>query len=150
MEFCWRGSVEGGVAFEMQENLVLEPSVRVLYNLINYDNMSDKYGKTARFDDVQNLELEAGVKIEKTWFTDNNSVVKLFVKPAVIQNFGSGDVSITSLETIQGVYDEFLVRGDVGGSVGLENGFNLFGNLGYIKGKDYEATEFNFGVMYKC
>ena len=94
------GSVEGGVAFEMQENLVLEPSVRVLYNLINYDNMSDKYGKTARFDDVQNLELEAGVKIEKTWFTDNNSVVKLFVKPAVIQNFGSGDVSITSLETI--------------------------------------------------
>ena len=118
-------------------------------NLFKYDNMSDKYGKTARFDDVQNLELEAGVKIEKTWFTDNNNVVKLFVKPAVIQNFGSGDVSITSLETTQGVYDEFWVRGDVGGSVGLENGFSLFGNLGYIKGKDYEATEFNFGVMYK-
>ena len=111
--------------------------------------MSDSYGKTAEFDNVQNIEAEAGVKVEKTFFHNNRRVIsKIYVKPSIIQNFGKGDVNITSLDTVEGLENETLIRGEIGGSFNFGNGWSGFGSLGYTYGSDYNATDFNAGVSY--
>jgi outer membrane autotransporter protein len=142
------GSIEAGLVFEPQKRLTIEPSIRLGYNFIKYDDMSDSYGKTAEFDNVQNIEAEAGVKVEKTWFMGRNNIAKLYVKPSIIQNFGKGDVNITSLDTVEGLENETLIRGEVGGSFNFGNGWSGFGAVGYTYGSDYNATDFNAGVSY--
>ena len=143
------GSVEAGLVFEPQKRLTIEPSIRLGYNFIKYDDMSDSYGKTAEFDNVQNIEAEAGVKVEKTFFHNNRRVIsKIYVKPSIIQNFGKGDVNITSLDTVEGLENETLIRGEIGGSFNFGNGWSGFGSLGYTYGSDYNATDFNLGVNY--
>ena len=143
------GSIEAGLVFEPQKRLTIEPSIRLGYNFIKYDDMSDSYGKTAEFDNVQNVEAEAGVKVEKTFFHNNRRVIsKIYVKPSIIQNFGKGDVNITSLDTVEGLENETLIRGEIGGSFNFGNGWSGFGSLGYTYGSDYDATDFNLGVNY--
>ncbi len=143
------GSVEAGLVFEPQKRLTIEPSIRLGYNFIKYDDMSDSYGKTAEFDNVQNIEAEAGVKVEKTFFHNNRRVIsKIYVKPSIIKNFGKGDVNITSLDTVEGLENETLIRGEIGGSFNFGNGWSGFGSLGYTYGSDYNATDFNLGVNY--
>ncbi len=143
------GSVEAGLVFEPQKRLTIEPSIRLGYNFIKYDDMSDSYGKTAEFDNVQNIEAEAGVKVEKTFFHNNRRVIsKIYVKPSIIQNFGKGDVNITSLDTVEGLENETLIRGEIGGSFNFGNGWSGFGSLGYTYGSDYDATDFNIGINY--
>ena len=143
------GSVEAGLVFEPQKRLTIEPSIRLGYNFIKYDDMSDSYGKTAEFDNVQNIEAEAGVKVEKTFFHNNRRVIsKIYVKPSIVQNFGKGNVNITSLDTVEGLENETLIRGEIGGSFNFGNGWSGFGSLGYTYGSDYNATDFNLGVNY--
>ena len=111
--------------------------------------MGDDYGKKAEFDNVQNIEAEAGVKFTKTLFHDNRMAIsKIYFKPSVIQNFGKGDVKITSLKEIEGVENETLVRGEIGGSFNLGNGWSGFGSVGYTFGDDYDAADFNLGISY--
>ena len=141
-------NVEAGIMFEPQKRLTLEPSVRLGYSFIKYDNMSDAYGKTAKFDNISNIEAEAGVKIEKSWIFNRRDIAKLFVKPSVIQNIGSGDVNITSLGSVNGVEDQTLIRGEAGMSIVGNNGFSGFASIGHSFGCDYRATDFNLGVGY--
>ena len=141
-------NVEAGIMFEPQKRLTLEPSVRLGYSFIKYDNMSDAYGKTAKFDNISNIEAEAGVRIEKSWIFNRRDIAKLFVKPSVIQNIGSGDVNITSLGSVNGVEDQTLIRGEAGMSIVGNNGFSGFASIGHSFGCDYRATDFNLGVGY--
>ena len=143
-------SIEAGVVFEPLKRLTVEPSIRLGYNFIKYDEMSDNYGKTAEFDNVNNIEAEVGVKVEKTFFHDNknHSISKIYVKPSIVQNFGKGDVNITSLNSVEGIENQTLIRGELGGSFNFGNGWSGFGAVGYTFGCDYDATDFNLGINY--
>ena len=110
--------------------------------------MSDRYGKTAQYDNVNNVEVEAGIKFEKTWYTGYNNMTKLYFKPSIIQNFGKADINITSLDTIDGLEDETLIRGELGGSFEFGNGWSGYGSIGHTFGSDYNATDYNLGVNY--
>ena len=143
-------SIEAGMVFEPQKRLTVEPSIRLGYNFIKYDNMSDEYGKTAKFDNIHNIETEAGIKIEKTFFHDNKkrSISKIYLKPSIIRNFGKGDVSVTSLDSVEGVENQTLIRGEIGGSINIGNGWSGFGSAGYTFGSNYNASDFNLGINY--
>ena len=143
------GSIEAGIVFEPQKRLTIEPNIRLGYNFIKYDDMSDAYGKTAKYDNIHNVEAEAGVKVEKRWEFGKYNMAKLYLKPSIIQNFGQGDVNITSLDTIEGVENQTLIRGEIGGSLNFENGLTAFGALGYSYGSDYKSTVFNLGLGYR-
>ena len=143
-------NIEAGMVFEPQKRLTVEPSIRLGYNFIKYDNMSDEYGKTAKFDNIHNIETEAGIKIEKTFFHDNKkrSISKIYLKPSIIRNFGKGDVSVTSLDSVEGVENQTLIRGEIGGSINIGNGWSGFGSAGYTFGSNYNASDFNLGINY--
>jgi outer membrane autotransporter protein len=142
------GSIEAGLVFEPQKRLTIEPSIRLGYNFIKYDDMSDRYGKTAQYDNIHNVEAEAGVKVEKTWFANKGRMAKLYIKPSVIQNLGKGDINITSLDTVEGLENDTLLRGEVGGSLNLGNGWSGYGAVGHTFGDDYNATDYNLGLGY--
>ena len=72
-------SVEAGLVFNPMANFTIEPILRLAYTQINYDDASDAYGKTARYDDVRNVEIEAGVKFEKTYLR-KHGYAKVYAK----------------------------------------------------------------------
>ena len=141
-------SVEAGVVFEPRKRFTIEPSVRLSYSMLKYDDMKDDYGKRAKFDDINNLEAEVGVKFERTWLYGKLNMAKLYFKPSIIQNMGKGDVCIKGLPDVDGVKNQTLLRGEVGASVSMGNGWNGFGFVGHSHGSHYSATDFNIGVGY--
>ena len=142
------GSVEVGMVFEPQKRLTIEPSIRLGYNFIKYDDISDRYGKTAQYDNIHNVEAEAGVKVEKTWNLGKDNMAKLYVKPSLIQDLGKGNINITSLDTVEGLDNDTLLRGEIGGSFNLGNGWSGYGAVGHTFGDDYNATDYNLGLGY--
>ena len=141
------GSVEGGLTFTPRKDIVVEPLVRMGYTQINYDKLKDNYGKTADFDDVRNIELEAGVKIEKA-FTRDRGFGKVYVKPSVIQNIGSGDVNVTGLQTVEGLENSTLGRVEIGGSMSFNDSWSAYLFAAYTFGSDYKNASINAGLNY--
>ena len=140
-------ALEAGVVFMPATDVMVEPTVGVRYVHIDFDTVRDGLGKTARYDDVSETELEFGVKAEKT-FEYGDGYAKLFVKPSVVQTFGDGDVRITSLGSVSGLEDMTLGRVIVGGSMDFTKQLNGFADVGYTFGGDYRDLNFNLGVNY--
>lgn len=141
------GSVEGGLTFSPRKDVAIEPTVRLGYTQINYDKLKDQYGKTADFDDVRNIELEAGVKIEKV-FARDRGFGKVYIKPSVIQNIGSGDVNVTGLQTVEGLEDATLGRVEVGSSMSFNDNWSAYLFAAYTFGSDYKNASINAGLNY--
>ena len=141
------GSIEGGLIFNPMTNLTVEPIIRLAYTQINYDDASDRYHKTARYGDVRNIEVEAGVKVEKT-YQRKNGYAKIYVKPSIIQNIGSGDVTVTSLRQVDGLENSTLGRIEVGGSMSFDEQWSGYANAAYTFGSDYTNAAVNAGLNY--
>ncbi len=140
-------AVEGGLIFNPMTNLTIEPIIRLAYTQINYDDATDNYGKTAKYGDVRNIEVEAGVKVEKTYLR-KNGYAKLYVKPSIIQNIGSGDVQVTSLRKVDGLENSTLGRIEVGGSMSFDEQWSGYANAAYTFGSDYTNLGLNAGLNY--
>lgn len=140
-------SVEAGLVFNPMANFTIEPILRLAYTQINYDDARDAYGKTARYDDVRNVEIEAGVKFEKTYLR-KHGYAKVYAKPSIIQNIGSGDVQVTSLRKVDGLDNATLGRLEVGGSMSLDEHWSGFANAAYTFGSDYTNAAVNAGLNY--
>ena len=140
-------AIEGGLIFNPMTNLTIEPIIRLAYTQINYDDASDNYGKTAKYDDVRNIEVEAGVKVEKTYLR-KNGYAKVYVKPSIIQNIGSGDVQVTSLRRVDGLENSTLGRLEVGGSMNFDDQWSGYANAAYTFGSDYTNLGLNAGLNY--
>ena len=147
--FMFGGSVEGGLVFAPQRDLTVEPSVRLAYAQVNYADMSDKYGKTAEYGTVRNIEAETGVKVEKTLRNDyRKETGKVYIKPSVIQNFGKGNVTTTSLNKVDGLDDVTLWRIETGGNINFANKWSAYIAAAYTCGADYTNASFNVGLRY--
>ena len=140
-------AIEGGLIFNPMTNLTIEPIIRLAYTQINYDDASDAYGKTAKYGDVRNIEVEAGVKVEKTYLR-KNGYAKVYVKPSIIQNIGSGDVQVTSLRKVDGLENSTLGRLEVGGSMNFDDQWSGYANTAYTFGSDYTNLSLNAGLNY--
>lgn len=141
------GSIELGLVFNPITDLTIEPTVRITYTQIDYDTASDEYGKNAYYDDVQNLEMEAGVKIEKT-YKKKDGYAKIYVKPSIIQNIGSGDVRVSSLNKVDGLDNATLGRMEVGGSMNFDDHWSGYVKAAYTFGSDYENVSTALGLNY--
>lgn len=145
--FEFGAGLEAGLVFNPAHNLTIEPIVGVAYTQIDYDDVSDNYGKTASYSTVNNLELEAGVKVEKVFAGDYGNS-KLFVKPSIIQNIGKGDVTVTSLREVEGLEDSTLARIEIGATMNFYTQWSAYINAAYTTGSDYTSTSIFAGVNY--
>ncbi len=142
------GSIEGGKLFALTESLTLEPSLGAFYTQIDFDNIRDGAGKTAKFETVGYWELEGGIKLEKTYALDEGSA-KVYFKPSVIQTLSNSDkVNITGLYPISTYHDQTLGRIELGSRAPLNRSWSLYGWINYTFGSSYDATAFGAGLNY--
>lgn len=141
--------VEMGYAFIPGQNWTLEPSLGIFYTGIDYDDMEDKYGKSADYKMLNHVEGEFGIKLEKT-IEHVYGYSKLYIKPSVIQtlNFGN-EVTITHLNTVDTIDDQTLGRIEVGGRYALDNRMSLYGYVNYTTGTDYDDIAAGLGFNYR-
>ena len=141
-------SVEAGYDYALTDSVTLTPELGVFYTQVNYDDAEDNVGKSASYDDARQIELEAGVKLAKTFMTDE-SFANVYVKPSVVQTIVDGDeVNITGLGDVEALDDATLGRIEIGGRYGFTTNLSAYGWANYTFGSDYDATTFGLGLNY--
>ncbi len=141
-------ALNAGYAFMLSDSFAIEPRAGINYTQITWDDIHDRYGKTAKFDNASQFELEAGIKFEKT-LTLNAEPAKLYIQPGILQIYSSGDkVTVSGLNTVHTLDDMTLGSIKGGVSYRVNNRINVFGNFGYLYGSDYENLSANIGLNY--
>ncbi len=142
------GSLESGYNYALTRKLSVTPSLGVFYSQISYDDATDNVGKTVEYNDLKQVELEAGAKFAHTEYTDNG-FYSLYVKPSVVQTLIDGDeINVTGLGKVDTVEDKTLGRIEIGGNYGFNDNWSAYGWANYTLGSDYEATSLGAGLNY--
>ena len=141
-------SLEAGYDYNLTATVYLTPSLGVFYTQVNYDDATDNVGKKAEYNDLKQIELEAGVKLTKAFRLDEG-YANVYVKPSVVQTLVDGDeVNITSLGKTNTLDDETLGRIELGGRYGFTENLSAYGWANYTFGSDYDATTVGLGLNY--
>ena len=141
-------SLEAGYDYNLTDTVYLTPSLGVFYTQVNYDDATDSVGKKAEYNDLKQIELEAGVKLTKAFRLDEG-YASVYVKPSVVQTLVDGDeVTITGLGKVNTLDDETLGRIEFGGRYGFTDQLSAYGWANYTFGSDYDATTVGLGLNY--
>ena len=141
-------SLEAGYDYNLTDTVYLTPSLGVFYTQVNYDDATDSVGKKAEYNDLKQIELEAGVKLTKAFRLDEG-YANVYVKPSVVQTLVDGDeVTITGLGKVNTLDDETLGRIEFGGRYGFTDQLSAYGWANYTFGSDYDATTVGLGLNY--
>ena len=141
-------SLEGGKLYSLAQDLTLEPSFGVFYTQVDFDNIRDNNGKTAKYDTVQHWELEAGIKLE-TSFGLSEGTAKVYFKPSLIQTLTDNDkVTITGMYPVSTYHDQTLGRFELGGKVSIGWSWSLYSWVNYTYGSSYDAIAAGAGLNY--
>ena len=141
-------SLEAGYDYNLTDTLYLTPSLGIFYTQVNYDDATDSVGKKAEYNDLKQIELEAGVKLTKAFRLDEG-YANVYVKPSVVQTLVDGDeVNITGLGKVNTLDDETLGRIELGGRYGFTDQLSAYGWANYTFGSDYDATAVGLGLNY--
>ena len=139
-------SLEAGYDYNLTDTVYLTPSLGVFYTQVNYDDATDSVGKKAKYNDLRQIELEAGVKLTKAFRLDEG-YANVYVKPSVVQTLVDGDeVTITGLGKVNTLDDETLGRIELGGRYGFTDQLSAYGWANYTFGSDYDATTVGLGL----
>ena len=139
-------SLEAGYDYNLTDTVYLTPSLGVFYTQVNYDDATDSVGKKAEYNDLKQIELEAGVKLTKAFRLDEG-YASVYVKPSVVQTIVDGDeVNITGLGKTNTLDDETLGRIELGGRYGFTDQLSAYGWANYTFGSDYDATTVGLGL----
>ena len=141
-------SLEAGYDYNLTDTVYLTPSLGVFYTQVNYDDATDNVGKKAEYNDLKQIELEAGVKLTKAFRLDEG-YASVYIKPSVVQTIVDGDeVNITGLGKVNTLDDETLGRIELGGRYGFTDQLSAYGWANYTFGSDYDATTVGLGLNY--
>lgn len=142
------GSLEVGYDYTLRRSLVLTPSLGAYYTQINFDAAEDSAGKRAVYGKLNEVELEAGLKLSKI-FNSPEGVSDLYLKPSLVQTIVNGDtVRITGLNKVDTVDDRALGRIEVGGRYNFTAQFSAYAWTNYTFGRDYDAANIGIGLNY--
>lgn len=142
------GSIGTGYLFNLSDTLKLEPSLNLSHTQIDFDDVKDRFGKTAKYKTIRQTEIELGAKLEK-YLPMDNGIAKVYVKPSVVQVISGGDkVAITSLDKTSTYEDGTLGRMELGGRYAITDKLSTYGYINYTFGSDYDATSLGLGLNY--
>ena len=142
------GSLELGYDYALNDTLYLTPSLGAYYTQVNYDNLHDAAGKTARYNDPGQVELEAGIKMTKAFYLDEG-YANAYVKPSVVQTLVNGEkVKVSGLDEVKGLKDQTLGRVEIGGRWGFTEQLSAYAWANCSFGDDYHASAVGLGLNY--
>ena len=138
-------SMEFGHDFAIANGLLLEPSLGLYYNQIDFDDAKDNVGKKYKWDGVRQTSIEAGLKLEKQF----SHYSKLYIKPSIIKSYTYGDkVYITGLPSSDTIRNQILGRVEAGGRFGFTKDLSGYAWTNYTFGQHYDATAAGAGLNY--
>ncbi|MDR1693814.1 MAG: autotransporter outer membrane beta-barrel domain-containing protein [Lactobacillaceae bacterium] len=142
------GEADFGYLFALKNKYTLEPSAGISYNKTDFDEITDNFGKTAKFETLSHTEIELGLKLEKT-LAQINGLAKVYIKPSIIRSYVNGNsVSITSLGKVESYKAGTLSRIELGGRYAVDKQLSIFGMTNYTFGSNYDALSLNVGLNY--
>ena len=137
-------SVEVGHTFALAKDLTLDPSLGVSYTNIDYDDTQDNVGKHYEWDDISQVEIELGAKLEKHWAES-----KVYVRPSIIRTMTHGDiVQISGMNKVNTYHDDTLLRLEIGGCYNFSDDFYGYAWANYTYGSKYDAISLGAGMNY--
>ena len=140
--------ISSGKAYNLRPGFTVEPGLSASYTQIAYDKIRDDYGKEAHFGNTAEIELEAGVKFEKSLLSDFE-YNKIYFKPSLVQTIALDDkVKITGFNSSETLKDRTLGRIEAGFTTNLNDKWSAFGSAGYTFGNGYQDTAINIGINY--
>ena len=141
-------SAEMGYNYALNRNWSLTPSLAAFYSQIDYDDATDNAGKTVKYNNLKQVELEAGLKLAHTKYT-LNGFYAFHIKPSVVQTLVDGDeINVEELGKVETVDNKTLGRVEVGGTYGFADRWSAYGWSNYTFGSDYDAVSLGLGLNY--
>ncbi len=141
-------SAEMGYNYALNRNWSLTPSLAAFYSQIDYDDATDNAGKTVKYNNLKQVELEAGLKLAHTKYT-LNGFYAFHIKPSVVQTLVDGDeINVEELGKVETVDNKTLGRIEVGGTYGFAERWSAYGWSNYTFGSDYDAVSLGLGLNY--
>ena len=137
----YAASVETGQEFNFNDMFV-EPSLKVSYAYSEGDDMHVRGGYELDYDHIQSLRVRAGMMMGMNLFCDD---IKPFMNIGVYREFlGKSNVTY---DFVEHKTDLSGMGGDVGlgVNVAVSNNSQLYGEVTYEYGKNYNARGFNLG-----
>ena len=142
------GSIEAGYSYALTGTLSATPSLGVFYSQISYDDATDSVGKTVNYNDLKQVELEAGIKFSQAEYLEDGFYA-VYVKPSVVQTLIDGDeIEVTKLGKVDTIEDKSLGRVEIGANYGFNNNWSIYSWANYTFGSSYDATSLGAGVNY--
>ena len=140
---------EVGYQSRLTQKMTATPSVKMSYDYIKYDDFSDTLGKRISYEDIHDIELEAGVKFEYRFNNDHQLHTVGYVKPSVVQLIekgGEANVNNTRFEDL--IKNETSFKLEAGLEAALLQNFIIGGFGSYAYGSEYNALSIGGNIRY--
>lgn len=148
-------AIQGGAEVEMgynakvSERATLTPMAKASYDYINFDDFTDSAGKKTSYDTIQDIEVEAGLKLSYNFNNEKQLLTVGYVKGSVVQlleNGGSATVQNVKFDDM--LKNETAGRVEVGLDAMLTKNFAIGGFGNYTAGSDYNGFAVGGNMKY--
>lgn len=148
-------AIQGGAEVEMgynakvSERATLTPMAKASYDYINFDDFTDSAGKKTSYDTIQDIEVEAGLKLSYNFNNEKQLPTVGYVKGSVVQlleNGGSATVQNVKFDDM--LKNETAGRVEVGLDAMLTKNFAIGGFGNYTAGSDYNGFAVGGNMKY--
>ena len=140
--------VEAGYEAPVTDRFSITPLASASYDYIKIDDSTDSSGKTASYDAIQDVELEAGLKFGYKFNNDHQLPTNGYIKTSVVQlleNGGKVQIKNVEFDTLK---NETAGRLEIGGEAALLENFVVGGFGNYTIGSDYSGFAVGGNVRY--
>jgi outer membrane autotransporter protein len=138
-----------GYDIKTTKRSVLTPSVKATYDYIKFDDIKDNSGKKVVFDDIHDIELEAGMKFEYQFNEKHQLPTTGYIKPSFVHVVSNGgDVTVNNTIFEDNLEDGNYWRVEIGADADIIRNFSIGGFGNYTSGSGYDAWTIGGHIRY--
>lgn len=141
--------VETGYNAAITSKTTLTPMVKASYDYISFDDFTDSAGKKTSIDTINDVELEAGLKLSQQFNNEHQLPTSGYVKTSVVQLVeNGGSAAVQNIKFDDMLKNETAGRVEIGGEAVLWKNFVVGGFGNYTFGSDYNGFAVGGNVRY--
>ncbi len=141
--------VETGYNAAIISKTTLTPMVKASYDYISFDDFTDSAGKRTSIDTINDVELEAGLKLSRQFNNEHQLPTSGYVKTSVVQLVeNGGSTAVQNIKFDDMLKNETAGRVEIGGEAALWKNFVIGGFGNYTFGSDYSGFAVGGNVRY--
>lgn len=141
--------LEAGYENPITSKLSVTPLLSASYDYIKIDDSTDSLGKNVSYDDIHDVELEAGFKFGYKFNNEHQLPTSGYLKTTAVQLLeNGGKAQIREVEFDKTLQNETAGRVEIGGEAALLKNFVIGGFGNYTLGSEYSGFAVGGNVRY--